>query len=50
MKQALNSGFLYSLFFDAEDGGDLFLRRFNALSADYTTSYLRSYNSPFSAR
>jgi hypothetical protein len=36
--------FLLDLFFDPEDGGDMFLRNVNRLSTDYTESYPRRQN------
>jgi hypothetical protein len=38
-------GFLLGLFFDPEDGGDIFFRNIGSLSTDYTMLYLRRYNS-----
>jgi hypothetical protein len=35
-------GFLLGLFFDLEDGGDMFLRNIGWHSTDYTASYSRS--------
>jgi hypothetical protein len=35
------AGILLRLFFDPEDGGDIFLRNIGWLSADYTTLYPR---------
>jgi hypothetical protein len=43
----LHSGFFVSVFFDPEDGSDIFLRNVGWLSTDYTTSYARRYNSRF---
>jgi hypothetical protein len=37
----LHAGFLLGLFFDPEDGDDMFLRNFRRLSADYTALYPR---------
>jgi hypothetical protein len=34
MKQALDAGFLLDLFFDPEDGSDMFFRNVGRLSAD----------------
>jgi hypothetical protein len=36
-------GFLPSLFFDPEDGGDMFLRNVDLLSTDYTALHPRRY-------
>jgi hypothetical protein len=38
------TGFLLGIFFDPEDGGDMFLRNVGWLSADYTTLYPRRQN------
>jgi hypothetical protein len=37
---------LLGLFFDPEDGGDMFLRNINWLSTDYTALYPRRQNCP----
>jgi hypothetical protein len=37
----LHDGFFLGLFFDREDGVDMFLRNFGALSTDYTGLYPR---------
>jgi hypothetical protein len=37
----LHAGFLLSLFFDPEDGGEIFLRNVDSLSTDYTELYPR---------
>jgi hypothetical protein len=39
------SGFLLGLFFDHEDGGNMFLRNVGSLSMDYTTLYSTRHNS-----
>jgi hypothetical protein len=39
-----HAGFLLCLFFDPEDGGDMFLRNAGWLSTDYTALYPRRYN------
>jgi hypothetical protein len=36
-----HAGFFLGLFFDLEDGGDMFLRNFGSLSTDYTALYPR---------
>jgi hypothetical protein len=41
----LHGGFLLGSFFDSEDGGDIFLRRFRCLFTDYTALYPRRQNS-----
>jgi hypothetical protein len=38
----LHAGFLLVLFFDPEDGGDVFLRNVGRLSTDYASLYPRS--------
>jgi hypothetical protein len=43
----LQAGFLLDLFFDHEDGGDMFLRNVGWLSMDYTALYPRRYNSSY---
>jgi hypothetical protein len=40
----LHAGFLLGLFFDLEDGGDMFFRRVGCLSKDYTSLYSRRWN------
>jgi hypothetical protein len=35
----LHAGFLIALFFDPEDGGDIFIRNVFCLSVDYTMLY-----------
>jgi hypothetical protein len=37
----VHAGFLLDLFFDLEDGGDMFLRNVGLLSRDYTALYPR---------
>jgi hypothetical protein len=37
----LHAGFLLGLFFDPEDGSDMFLRKVGRLSTDYMTLYSR---------
>jgi hypothetical protein len=37
----IHAGFLLVLFFDPEDGGDMFLRIIDYLSTDYTALYPR---------
>jgi hypothetical protein len=37
-------GFLLGLFFDPEDGGDMFLRNVGLLQMEYTMSYSTKYN------
>jgi hypothetical protein len=37
----LRAGFLLGLFFDPEDGGDMFLQNVNELSIGYTALYSR---------
>jgi hypothetical protein len=37
--------FLLDLFFDPEDGGDMFLRNVGCNSTDYTASYVRRWYS-----
>jgi hypothetical protein len=39
------SSFLLGLFFDPEDGGDMFLGKVGWFSTDYTDLYLRQQNS-----
>jgi hypothetical protein len=41
----LRAGFLRGLFFDPEDGGDMFLRNVGSISMDYKASYPRRQNS-----
>jgi hypothetical protein len=41
-KQSL-AGFLLGLFFDPEDGGDMFLRNVDSFSTDYTALHPRRY-------
>jgi hypothetical protein len=38
------AGFLFGLFFDAEDGRNMFLRNVGWLSADYAALYPRRHN------
>jgi hypothetical protein len=40
----LNTGFLFGLFFDPEDGGDMFLRNVGYLSKDYMALYPEDRN------
>jgi hypothetical protein len=40
-----HAGLLLCLFFDPEDGGDMFLRIVGWLSTDYTTLYPKRQNS-----
>jgi hypothetical protein len=40
-RTCFHSGFLFSLFFNPEDGGDMFLRNVDLLSTDYTALYPR---------
>jgi hypothetical protein len=41
----IHAGFLLGLFFDPEDGGDMFLLNIGSLSIDYTALYPRRQNS-----
>jgi hypothetical protein len=41
----LHAGFLLGVFFDPEDGGDMFLRNFGLLPTDYMALYHRGQNS-----
>jgi hypothetical protein len=41
LSTCFHAGFLLGLFFDSEDGGDIFLRNVGWLSADYTALYPR---------
>jgi hypothetical protein len=41
------AGFLLSLYFDPEDGGDMFLRNVGCLSTDYTALYPRRWCSSY---
>jgi hypothetical protein len=41
----LHTGFLLGLFFDPEDGSDVFFRNVGCLSTDYTALYPRRQNS-----
>jgi hypothetical protein len=45
LSHLFHSGFLFSLFFDPEDGGDMFVRNIGLLSTDYTTLFPRRQNS-----
>jgi hypothetical protein len=40
-----HAGFLLGLFFDPEDGNDIFLQNVDSLSTDYTTFYPRRQHS-----
>jgi hypothetical protein len=42
---SIHTGFLFSLFFNPEDGGDMFLRNVGLLSMDYTALYPTRYKS-----
>jgi hypothetical protein len=44
-QEPASSCFLLGLFFDPENGWDMFLRNVGWLSTDYTASYPRRYNS-----
>jgi hypothetical protein len=44
----LQARFVLGIFFDPEDGGDMFLRNVGWLSADYMALYHRRYNSSYS--
>jgi hypothetical protein len=41
IKRLLYAGFLFGIFFEPEDGGDMFLRIMGLLSTDYTALYPR---------
>jgi hypothetical protein len=45
MLRLFHTGLLLGLFFDPEDGGDIFLRNVVWLSTDYTTLYPRRQSS-----
>jgi hypothetical protein len=47
MKQvaSFHDGFLLGLYFDPEDGGDMFLENIGSLSVEYTALYSRRQNS-----
>jgi hypothetical protein len=41
LEELLHAGFLIGLFYDLENGGDIFLRNVGLLSTDYTALYPR---------
>jgi hypothetical protein len=45
-KQSFKGGFLLGLFFDLEDGYNMFLRNVGSLSTDYTALYPRRQSPP----
>jgi hypothetical protein len=40
----LHAGLLFGVFYDLEDGGDIFIRNLGWISAEYTALYPRRYN------